>query len=36
LYGKRKVPYSKLKDASIELGGTITINGKPYVLVPKT
>lgn len=36
LYGKRKVPYSKLKDASIELGGTIVINGKPYILVPKT
>lgn len=36
LYGKRKTPYSRLKDASVELGGTIIINGKPYVLVPKT
>jgi hypothetical protein len=36
LYGKRKRPYSKLKDASVELGGTIVINGKPYILVPKT
>lgn len=36
LYGKRKTPYSKLKDASVELGGTLIINGKPYVLVPKT
>lgn len=35
LYGKRKVPYSKFKDTSVELGGTIVINGKPYILVPK-
>jgi Matrixin/Putative peptidoglycan binding domain len=36
LYGKRKTPYSLIKDASIHLGGTILINGKPYILVPKT
>lgn len=36
LYGKRKQPYTATKDASVHLGGTITINGKPYVLVPKT
>jgi hypothetical protein len=36
LYGKRKTPYSNIKDSAIELGGTIVINGKPYVLVPKT
>lgn len=36
LYGKRKKPYSLIKDASIHLGGTILINGKPYILVPKT
>lgn len=36
LYGKRKTPYSAMKDAAVHLGGTIIINGKPYVLVPKT
>lgn len=36
LYGKRRVPYDAIKDASVHLGGTITINGKPYILVPKT
>lgn len=36
LYGKRKQPYNAVKDASVHLGGTITINGTPYVLVPKT
>lgn len=36
LYGQRKMPYSANKDASVHLGGTIIINGKPYILVPKT
>ena len=36
LYGKRKQPYNAVKDASVHLGGTITINGTPYILVPKT
>jgi hypothetical protein len=36
LYGKRKKPYSSMKDSSVHLGGTLIINGKPYVLVPKT
>lgn len=36
LYGKRKKPYSLKQDAAVHLGGTVLINGKPYVLVPKT
>lgn len=36
LYGKRKKPLALNKDAAVHLGGTIIINGKPYILVPKT
>lgn len=36
LYGTRKTAYSALKDASVQLGGTLLINGQPYVLVPQT
>jgi hypothetical protein len=36
LYGKRKKPLPITKDAAVHLAGTIIINGKPYVLVPKT
>jgi len=36
LYGKRKNPLPMTSDASVHLGGTIVINGKPYILVPKT
>lgn len=36
LYGKRTEPYSIKQDASLNIGGTIVINGRPYVLVPKT
>jgi hypothetical protein len=36
LYGKRMKPYAITQDASLQIGGTIVINGRPYVLVPKT
>lgn len=36
LYGKRSVKYPITKDAGLKIGGTVTINGRPYVLVPKT
>lgn len=36
LYGKRKKPLPLTSDAAVHLGGTIMINGKPYILVPKT
>jgi hypothetical protein len=36
LYGKRAQKYPITKDASLKIGGTIVINGRPYVLVPKT
>lgn len=36
LYGKRKSRYPLTKDAGLKIGGTIMINGRPYVLVPKT
>ena len=36
LYGKRKTRYAITKDAGLQIGGTIMINGRPYVLVPKT
>lgn len=36
LYGKRTKPYAITQDASLRVGGTIVINGRPYVLVPKT
>lgn len=36
LYGSRKAPYSAIKDAVIEVNGTITINGRPYLLIPQT
>lgn len=36
LYGKRAKKYPITKDAALKVGGTITINGRPYVLVPKT
>lgn len=36
LYGKRTKPYPITKDAGLQINGTILINGRPYVLVPKT
>ena len=36
LYGKRKTPYVALKDAPLQVHGTLLINGSPYVLVPQT
>jgi hypothetical protein len=36
LYGKRTEKYPITKDAGLKIGGTIIINGRPYVLVPKT
>lgn len=36
LYGKRKTRYAITKDAGLQIGGTIMINGRPFVLVPKT
>jgi hypothetical protein len=36
LYGKRKGRYPLTKDAGLKIAGTIMINGRPYVLVPKT
>jgi hypothetical protein len=36
LYGKRTKAYPITKDAGLQINGTITINGRPYVLVPKT
>ena len=36
LYGKRTSKYPITKDAGLKVGGTIMINGRPYVLVPKT
>lgn len=36
LYGKRTKKYPITKDAALKIGGTIMINGRPYVLVPKT
>lgn len=35
-YGKRTSKYAITKDAALQVGGTILINGRPYVLVPKT
>jgi hypothetical protein len=36
LYGKRTKKYPITKDAGLKIGGAITINGRPYVLVPQT
>lgn len=36
LYGRRSKKYPVTKDAAIKVGGTLLINGRPYVLVPKT
>lgn len=36
LYGKRSKKYPITKDAALKVMGTIVINGRPYVLVPKT
>jgi hypothetical protein len=36
LYGKRKKMYPITKDAAPRINGTVMINGRPYVLVPKT
>ena len=36
LYGKRAKKYPINKDAGLKIGGTIMINGRPYVLVPQT
>jgi hypothetical protein len=36
LYGKRKAKYPVTKDAAPLVHGTIIINNRPYVLVPKT
>lgn len=36
LYGKRTKKYPITKDAALKVGGTIVINGRPYMLVPKT
>ena len=36
LYGKRSKKYPITKDAAPQIGGTIVINGRPYVLIPKT
>lgn len=36
LYGERKEPYAAVKDAALQVGGTLIINGRPYVLVPQT
>jgi len=36
LYGKRKKKYPVTKDAALAIHGTIIINNRPYVLVPKT
>ncbi|NDD52532.1 hypothetical protein EBZ39_01415 [bacterium] len=36
LYGKRTKKYPITKDAALKIGGAITINGRPYVLVPQT
>lgn len=36
LYGKRKKPLEKQKDAANTVIGTIVINGQPYKLVPAT
>lgn len=35
-YGKRTAKYPITKDAGLKIGGTLMINGRPYVLVPKT
>lgn len=36
LYGVRTTRYPLTQDASLQIGGTIMINGRPYVLVPQT
>lgn len=36
LYGRRKQKYPLKTDGALKIGGTLTINGRPYVLVPKT
>ena len=36
LYGKRKTRYAITKDAGLQIGGTLFINGRPFVLVPQT
>lgn len=36
LYGKRAKKYPITKDAALKINGTILINGRPYVIVPKT
>jgi hypothetical protein len=35
-YGKRSKRYPITKDAGLQIGGQILINGRPYVLVPQT
>jgi hypothetical protein len=36
LYGKRTKPYHFTKPDDLQINGTLIINGRPYVLVPKT
>ena len=36
LYGQRTTAYPITKDAGLQINGTISINGRPYVLVPQT
>lgn len=36
LYGKRTTKYPITKNAGLKINGTVMINGRPYVLVPKT
>ena len=36
LFGKRKNRYAITKDAGLQIGGTLLINGRPFVLVPQT
>lgn len=36
LYGQRKTRYAITKDAGLQIGGTLLINGRPFVLVPQT
>ena len=36
LYGKRTSKYPITRDAAAKIGGTLLINGRPYILVPKT